>query len=96
MVSLLTPVCDFDANAIDFNLPGVDGKDWSLKKCSGDKGLLVMFICNHCPYVQAIRDRIVRDLKELKAMGMNAVAIMSNDTNDYPEDSFEEIAETGA
>jgi len=55
-----------------------------------------MFICNHCPYVQAIRDRIVRDLKELKAMGMNAVAIMSNDTNDYPEDSFENMKRVAA
>jgi len=91
MVSLLTPVCNFDADAIDFSLPGVDGKHWTLKDCAGGKGLLVMFICNHCPYVQSIRDRIVRDTKELKAMGMNAVAIMSNNPSDYPEDSFENM-----
>lgn len=91
MVRTETPVCDFDAPAIDFSLPGVDGKAWSLADCAGEKGLLVMFICNHCPYVQSIRDRIVRDTRELKAMGMNTVAIMSNDPTDYEEDSFENM-----
>ena len=91
MVRTETPVCDFGAPAIDFALPGVDGKTWSLADCAGEKGLLVMFICNHCPYVQSIRDRIVRDTRELKAMGMNTVAIMSNDPTDYEEDSFENM-----
>lgn len=91
MVRTETPVCDFDAPAIDFSLPGVDGKTWSLADCAGEKGLLVMFICNHCPYVQSIRDRIVRDTRELKALGLNTVAIMSNDPTDYEEDSFENM-----
>jgi len=91
MVSLETPVCDFDLDAIEFSLPGVDGKNWTLKDCAGEKGLLVMFICNHCPYVKAIRERIVRDTNELKAMGMNSVAIMSNDPSQYEEDSFENM-----
>lgn len=91
MVSLETPVCDFDLAAIDFSLPGVDGKTWSLQDCVGKKGLLVMFICNHCPYVQAIRERIVRDTLELKALGVNSVAIMSNDPSQYEEDSFENM-----
>ncbi len=91
MVSLQTPVCEFDLPAIDFSLPGVDGKTWSLKDCAGENGLLVMFICNHCPYVKAIRDRIVRDTNELKAMGINTVAIMSNDPTEYEEDSFENM-----
>jgi len=91
MVSLETPVCDFDLPAIDFSLPGVDGNNWTLQQCKGEKGLLVMFICNHCPYVKAIRDRIVRDTSELKAMGVNSVAIMSNDPNQYEEDSFENM-----
>ena len=91
MVRTETPVCDFNAPAIDFALPGVDGKTWSLADCAGEKGLLVMFICNHCPYVQSIRDRIVRDTRELKAMGLNTVAIMSNDPTDYEEDSFENM-----
>jgi len=88
MVSLETPVCDFDTPALDFSLSGVDGKQWSLKDCAGEKGLLVMFICNHCPYVKAILDRIVRDTLELKSLGVNSVAIMSNDPTQYEEDSF--------
>ena len=91
MVSLETPVCDFGAAAIDFDLPGVDGKQWTLQECRGDKGTLVMFICNHCPYVKAVRERIVRDVNELESFGINAVAIMSNDPTDYPEDSFENM-----
>jgi peroxiredoxin len=91
MVRTETPVCDFNAPAIDFALPGVDGKTWSLADCAGEKGLLVMFICNHCPYVQSIRERIVRDTRELKALGLNTVAIMSNDPTDYEEDSFENM-----
>ena len=92
MVSLETPVCNFGENAIDFNLPGVDGSNWDLNKARGENGLLVMFICNHCPYVKAIRDRIVRDAKELKEnYGVNSIAIMSNDPSLYEEDSFENM-----
>jgi peroxiredoxin len=92
MVSLQPPVCDFDLPAPDFRLPGVDGRHWSLAECSGEKGLLVMFICNHCPYVKSILDRIVRDTLALKELGINSVAIMSNDPADYPEDSFDNMA----
>lgn len=91
MVSLETPVCDFGLDAIDFSLPGVDGKTWTLQQCKGENGLLVMFICNHCPYVKAIRERIVRDTKELLEYGINSVAIMSNDPSLYEEDSFENM-----
>lgn len=91
MVSLETPVCDFDLPAIDFDLPGIDGNSWTLEKCRGDRGLLVMFICNHCPYVKAILDRLVRDTRELQQYGINSVAIMSNDPSEYPEDSFENM-----
>ncbi|WP_456448826.1 thioredoxin family protein [Thiolapillus sp.] len=91
MVSLQTPVCDFGKAAIDFSLPGVDGKTWTLNDCKGEKGLLVMFICNHCPYVKAILDRLVRDTRELRDLGVNAVAIMSNDPTQYEEDSFENM-----
>jgi peroxiredoxin len=91
MVSLETPVCDFGQPAIDFELPGTDGKIWTLEDCAGDNGLLVMFICNHCPYVKAITDRLVRDAYDLRALGINSVAIMSNDPEDYPEDSFENM-----
>lgn len=91
MVSLQTPVCEFDKPAIDFALPGVDGKIWTLDQCKGEKGLLVMFICNHCPYVKAILDRLVRDTRELRGLGINSVAIMSNDPAEYAEDSFENM-----
>ncbi len=91
MVRTETPICDFGQAAPAFRLPGVDGKIWSLNEASGKNGLLVMFICNHCPYVKAIRDRIIRDARELKDQGINTVAIMSNDPADYPEDSFDNM-----
>lgn len=91
MVSLETPVCDFGLPAIDFELPGTDGKIWTLDDCRGENGLLIMFICNHCPYVKAIIDRLVRDTNELQKLGVNTVAIMSNDVADYEEDSFDNM-----
>jgi peroxiredoxin len=91
MVSIKTPVCNFDTPAPDFSLPGVDGKTWTLGECAGERGLLVMFICNHCPYVKAVQQRIARDVRDLKPLGVDAVAIMSNDPADYPEDSFENM-----
>jgi peroxiredoxin len=91
MVSLETPVCDFGQPAPDFALPGVDGRIWTRDACTGERGLLVMFICNHCPYVKAIRERLVRDTRELAELGIGCVGIMSNDPTDYPEDSFESM-----
>lgn len=91
MVSLTTPVCDFGQEAVDFELPGVDGQLWTLDKAKGPNGLLIMFICNHCPYVKAIQARLVRDCEELKTLGVNSIAIMSNDPNEYAEDSFENM-----
>jgi len=92
MVSLTTPVCDFNQPAIDFNLPGIDGQNWTLEKAKGKNGLLVMFICNHCPYVKAIQQRLVDDTRILRdEFGINSIAIMSNDPNEYPEDSFDNM-----
>lgn len=91
MASLETPVCDFGRPAPDFALPGTDGKIWTRDACAGERGLLVMFICNHCPYVKAVRERIVRDTRELIDLGIGCVAVMSNDPHDYPEDSFENM-----
>ena len=91
MVLLETPICNFGKKAIDFTLPGIDGRTWSLQQCMGKKGLLVMFICNHCPYVKAVQERIVRDTLELKQLGIESVAIMSNDPAEYPEDSFDNM-----
>ena len=91
MILLTTQVCDFGKKAVDFILPGIDGRNWSLQQCMGEKGLLIMFICNHCPYVKAVQERIVRDTRELKMLGVGSVAIMSNDPAEYPEDSFDNM-----
>ncbi len=94
MARMETPVCDFDSPALDFALRGVDGRIWTLQECRGERGLLVMFLCNHCPYVKAIRSRLVRDTRELLEHGIKSVAIMSNDPTDYAEDSFENMQRT--
>ncbi len=91
MVLLHTPVCEFGLPAIDFNLPDYDGKHWTLADCRGNSGTLVMFICNHCPYVKSIQERLVADMHTLQALGIGSVAIMSNDPDDYPEDSVENM-----
>jgi len=91
MVATSQPVCNFGWKAVDFDLPGVDGKRYSLASVRGPRGLLVMFICNHCPYVRAVIDRIVRDCRELAPLGIGSIAIMSNDPTDYPEDSFDNM-----
>lgn len=96
MVSLETPVCEFDTPAVGFSLPGIDGEIWTPEKARGENGLLVMFICNHCPYVKSIRDRLVRDTRELMDYGINSVAIMSNDSAEYVEDSFENMQKVAA
>jgi len=88
LVSTSTPVCEFEKDAVKFDLMGIDGKRYNLANCKGENGLLVMFICNHCPYVKAIINRIIRDALELKPLGINSVAIMSNNPNEYEEDSF--------
>jgi peroxiredoxin len=91
MVRTETPVCEFGLPAPDFSLPGVDGKLWTLNNVRGEKGLLVMFICNHCPYVKAVLASLIRECAGLKKSGINSVAIMSNDSTDYPEDSFDNM-----
>ncbi len=83
-----TPICDFGWKAPSFTLPATDGKTYSLEALRGPNGTLVMFICNHCPYVKAVIDRIVRDCNELHELGVGAVAISANDAAHYPEDSF--------
>ena len=91
MVALTTPICDFGWNAPDFALPGIDGKSYSLSEIKGINGTLVMFICNHCPYVIAVLDRIVRDANELIEYGVGVVAICSNDSKTHPDDSYENM-----
>ena len=86
-----TPVCDFGKKAEDFKLKSINNKIISLNDIKGEKATLIMFICNHCPYVKAIIKDLAKDCDELKKNGINSVAIMSNDTKNYPEDSFENM-----
>lgn len=81
------PVCDFGWPAPDFELPGIDGRRYRLSDIKGPNGTLVMFICNHCPYVKAVADRIARDCVELAQHGVSAIAVMSNDVAAYPADA---------
>ena len=90
---VLTPshICNFGWKARDFALQGVDGRTYSLADVRGTNGTLVAFICNHCPYVRAIIGRLVAEAKALRDMGIGTIAIMPNDTEAYPQDSFENM-----
>ena len=91
MAALQPPTCAFGWKAVEFHLPGIDGLTYTLADVVGSNGLLLMFICNHCPYVKGAIDRIVADCRELQAEGIGCAAIMPNDTVTYPEDSFENM-----
>ena len=86
-----TPVCDFGWQAVDFELEDTHASRHTLASLRGPNGLLLMFICNHCPYVKAVIDRICRDARDLQALGIGVAAIMSNDPVEYPEDSLENM-----
>ena len=86
-----TPICDFGNKAHDFKLKSINNKIISLNDVKGKNGTLIMFICNHCPYVKAIIEDLAKDCNELRNDGINSVAIMSNDTKNYPEDSFDNM-----
>jgi len=85
------PICDFGWKAPHFTLPGIDGRSYSLEQIKGRNGTLVAFLCNHCPYVQSIIGRLVRDALELERLGIATIAINANDAAQYPEDGFEEM-----
>ena len=87
------PICDFGRKAAEFALPATDGNIYSLADVSGPNGTLIMFICNHCPYVLAVIDRIVRDAGQLRELGIGVAAICSNDAAAYPADSFDKMRE---
>ena len=91
MVLTKTPICNFGEKAKPFKLKGTDGKIHKLEDHLGKNGTLIMFICNHCPYVKAVINDIVHDCKYLEKYGLKSLAIMSNDTSNYPEDSFENM-----
>ena len=86
-----TPICDFGKKAISFELKSTDEKNLKLDDIKGENGTLIMFICNHCPYVKAVTKDIVEDCNNLKKIGINSIAICSNDAINYPEDSFENM-----
>src|SRR5210317_2091676 len=88
-----TPICDFGQKAHDFELKSTDNKVLSLNDIKGENGTLIMFICNHCPYVKAVTKDNIEDCKKLKDIGINSVAICANDSENYPEDSFENMIE---
>ena len=81
------------AAAPDFRLPATDGRIYSLKDVAGPKGTVVVFICNHCPYVKAVIGRLVADARTLMGEGVGFAAISSNDASDYPEDSFDKMGD---
>lgn len=85
--------CDFGWKAVDFSLPDTEGGLWTLERLRGPKGLLVVFICNHCPYVKALVDRLVAEARDLAAMGIGVAAICSNDATSHPADSYERMGE---
>ena len=91
MALIKTPICDFNLSAIDFKLKSVENTVLSLSDIKGENGTLIMFICNHCPYVKAIIRDLAEDCKKLKDFGINSVAIMPNDTINYPDDSYENM-----
>ena len=88
-----TPICDFGQKAYNFELKSTDNKLISLSDIKGKNGTLIMFICNHCPYVKAVTKDIVEDCNDLQKIGINTVAICANDAQSYPEDSFEKMIE---
>ena len=90
-MSVTTPTRQLGFRAPPFALSGVDGRDYTLESVRGSSGVLVMFICNHCPYVKAVIDKIVRDVRDLAAHDIGSIAIMSNDPTEYPEDSFDNM-----
>ncbi|MBN9672976.1 thioredoxin family protein [Roseibium aggregatum] len=87
------PVCDFGWKAPAFTLPATDGESYSLSDLAGPKGTLIMFICNHCPYVIAVRERLLRDARDLLDIGIGVAAISANDAGAYPQDGFEKMTE---
>ena len=94
-MAAIPPVCDFGWKAPDFRLPGTDGKTYSFADVTGPNGTLIMFICNHCPYVLAVKDRIIRDALDLQKLGIGVAAISANDAEAYPQDSFAKMKEQG-
>ncbi|MBV1864251.1 MAG: thioredoxin family protein [Rhodobacteraceae bacterium] len=95
-MAVTPPVCNFNWQASDFRLPATDGTVYGLADVAGPNGTLIMFICNHCPYVLSVLDRIKRDAKELQSIGIGVAAICANDAENYPDDSFDNMVKMAA
>ena len=95
-MAAVPPICDFGWKAVDFELEGIDGETYTLERVRGPKGTLIMFICNHCPYVKAVIGRINEEAKALQALGIGVIAINANDPEAYPEDSFDNMKKFAA
>lgn len=85
--------CEFGWTPPTFSLPATDGKTYSLEDIAGPKGTLIVFICNHCPFVIGVLDRLIQDIQDIQALGVGVAAISANDANAYPEDSFPKMKE---
>lgn len=90
-MAAMPPICEFGWKAVDFSLQGIDGRTYSLKDVAGPNGTVIVFMCNHCPYVRSIAERLAEDARALKAMGVGLAGINANDASAYPEDSFENM-----
>lgn len=90
-MAAVPPICEFGWKALDFSLQGIDGRTYSLKDVAGPQGTVIVFMCNHCPYVRSIAKRLAEDARTLKAMGVGLAGINANDASAYPEDSFENM-----
>ena len=90
-MAAVPPICDFGVKAPDFELPATDGRTYRLADLKGSSGTVIVFICNHCPYVKAIIDRLIRDARDLKELGIATIAVCSNDADAYPADSFDNM-----
>ena len=90
-MAAIPPVCNFGEPAHPFTLPATDGRTYSLADLKGPKGTVIVFMCNHCPYVKTVIDRLIRDARDLAAIGVNVIAISSNDAEHYPADGFDNM-----
>jgi peroxiredoxin len=90
-MAAIPPVCNFGEPAHDFELPATDGRRYRLADLKGPKGTVIVFMCNHCPYVKAVIDRLIRDARDLAGLGVHTIAICSNDAAAYPADGFDNM-----
>ena len=92
-MAAVPPICDFGWKAVDFSLQGIDGRTYNLAGIAGPKGTVIVFMCNHCPYVRSVAGRLAEEARALREIGVGFAGINANDATAYPEDSFENMKE---